>query len=247
MANLGITASRFNRSADGISTIGWKGAASSVEYFAALALSTELDVTTQIFPRKDDETPGCLFNPLPEDGPALVRRTPNSSSLTADYASLQVLDAAAVRYLAPPTPVTSYTSSVVGNVSSASIANGQAKFIAAGCDACHVQIQTTGSSSMTGQSNLQYFPWSDYALHNMGTGLADGLSQGAAGPQDFRTSALWGIGQRLFLLHDGRATDLNDAIQAHKSAGSEGNTTVDNFNNLSTVDQQSVLNFLRSL
>ena len=63
----------------------------------------------------------------------------------------------------------------------------------------------------------------------------------------FRTSALWGIGQRLFLLHDGRATDLNDAIQAHKSADSEGNTTVDNFNNLSTADQQSVLNFLRSL
>jgi CxxC motif-containing protein (DUF1111 family) len=247
MTSLGITSGRFNHSADGIATIGWKGAASSVEFFAALALADELDVTTQIFPRKSDEVSGCLFNPLPDDGPQLARRTPNSSSVSADYASSQVLDAAFARYLAPPTPVTSYTSSVVGSVTSTNITNGRAQFINAGCHACHVEHQTTGSSvAMTGQSNLQYTPWSDYALHNMGTGLRDGLSAGQAGPQDFRTPGLWGIGQRNFLLHDGRTTDLNVVIQAHSSTGSEANQTVTNFNNLSTANQQDVLNFLRA-
>ena len=107
---------------------------------------------------------------------------------------------------------------------------------------------------MTGQSNKTYNSWSDYALHDMGVTLRDGLTQGSAGPQDYKTTALWGLGQRLFLLHDGRTTDLNQSIQQHYSAptsgisgGSEANQTVLNFNALSTLDQQDILNFLRSL
>jgi CxxC motif-containing protein (DUF1111 family) len=247
MTSLGITSGRFNRSADGISTVGWKGSVSSVEAFTALAFSLDLSVTTEIFPRKPDEVASSIFNGLPDDRPQLVRLAPNTSSVSADYASQQVLDSSFARYLAPPTALTSYTSTVVGNITSASIANGQAKFVQAGCVACHLQNQTTGNSSITGQSNVQYTPWSDYALHNMGTGLRDGLTQGAAGPEDFKTSALWGISQRIFFLHDGRATDLNMAIQGHSSTGSEANQTVINFNGLSTSDQQDVLNFLRSL
>jgi CxxC motif-containing protein (DUF1111 family) len=247
-AGLGITTGRFNQSADGIATIGWKGAASSVEYFAALALAVELDVTTQIFPRKGDEVSACIFNNLPEDGPQLVRRSPNTSSVSADYASSQMLDAQFARYLAPPTPASSgYTSSVVGTVTSGSIANGQQQFINVGCVACHTQTQTTGAHvAITGQSSQPYTPWSDYALHDMGTGLRDGITQGAAGPQDFRTAALWGAGQRHFFMHDGRETDLNAAIQDHSSTGSEANQTVINFNALSTANQQDVLNFLRA-
>jgi len=49
----------------------------------------------------------------------------------------------------------------------------------------------------------------------MGSNLADGILQGAAGPDEFRTAPLWGIGQRLFFLHDGRTSDLLQAIQAH--------------------------------
>ena len=81
----------------------------------------------------------------------------------------------------------------------------------------------------------------------MGAGLADNVSQGIAGGDQFRTAPLWGLGQRIFLLHDGRATDLNDAIQAHQSSGSEANTVVNNFNDLATSQQQDLLNFLRSL
>jgi CxxC motif-containing protein (DUF1111 family) len=64
---------------------------------------------------------------------------------------------------------------------------------------------------------------------------------------EFRTAPLWGVGQRLFFLHDGRTADLLDAINQHASEGSEANQVVRGFRNLSTTEQQSILNFLRSL
>ena len=81
----------------------------------------------------------------------------------------------------------------------------------------------------------------------MGTGLADNVEQGSAGGDQSRTAPLWGLGQRIFLLHDGRTTDLMQAIQAHASQGSEANQVIQNFNNLSSQQQQDLLNFLRSL
>ena len=81
----------------------------------------------------------------------------------------------------------------------------------------------------------------------MGTGLADGVSQGAANGREFRSAPLWGVGQRIFFLHDGRTTDLMKAIEAHASRGSEANGVINNFNNLSDRDQQAILVFLRSL
>jgi CxxC motif-containing protein (DUF1111 family) len=77
--------------------------------------------------------------------------------------------------------------------------------------------------------------------------------QGQAGPDEFRPAPLWGLGQRIFLLHDGRTTDLIEAIQAHKSGpsarfhASEANAVVANFNALSEQRKQDLLNFLRSL
>jgi CxxC motif-containing protein (DUF1111 family) len=87
----------------------------------------------------------------------------------------------------------------------------------------------------------------------MGPGLADDVSQGAAAGDEFRTAPLWGVGQRIFLLHDGRTTDLMAAIRAHRSAGStqyrgsEANAVVDRFNALPEPAKQDLLNFLRSL
>ena len=77
--------------------------------------------------------------------------------------------------------------------------------------------------------------------------VADNVSQGTAGGDQFRTAPLWGLGERIFFLHDGRTQDLMVAIAAHSSSGSEANTTVANFNALSTSAQQDILNFLRSL
>ena len=81
----------------------------------------------------------------------------------------------------------------------------------------------------------------------MGAGLADGVSQGEAGPREFRSAPLWGLGQRLFFLHDGRTNDLVVAIRAHASNGSEANTVISNFASLSESEKQQLLNFLRSL
>jgi CxxC motif-containing protein (DUF1111 family) len=81
----------------------------------------------------------------------------------------------------------------------------------------------------------------------MGRGLADGVSQGNAGPDEFRTAPLWGLGQRLFFLHDGRTSDLLRAIEMHQSQGSEANTVIRIFNGLSENQKQDLLNFLRSL
>ena len=72
-------------------------------------------------------------------------------------------------------------------------------------------------------------------------------AQGGAGGDQFRTAPLWGLGQRIFLLHDGRTTNLLTAIADHSSHGSEANTVIENFDDLSTTQQQEILDFLRSL
>jgi CxxC motif-containing protein (DUF1111 family) len=96
-------------------------------------------------------------------------------------------------------------------------------------------------------SQVSYNPHSDFALHHMGTGLSDGIRQGAAGPDQFRTAPLWGLGQRLFFLHDGRTADLIQAIHAHNSSGSEANAVIHHFTALKASQVQDLLNFLRSL
>jgi CxxC motif-containing protein (DUF1111 family) len=133
------------------------------------------------------------------------------------------------------------------STSGASVTRGSQVFTNIGCQACHTQTFTTAKSQMTGQSNVTIQPFSDFAVHDMGSGLADGVTQGTANGNEFRTAPLWGVGQRIFFLHDGRTKDLTVAIQQHASRGSEANTVINNFNMLSQTDQQSLVNFLRSL
>jgi CxxC motif-containing protein (DUF1111 family) len=152
-----------------------------------------------------------------------------------------------MRMLAPPIPASAATASLAAEGSSASIASGQQVFANIGCQGCHVQSLTTGKSVISGQSNVTLQPLSDFALHSMGNGLADGVSQGNASGTEFRTAPLWGVGQRLFFLHDGRTNDLNAAIEQHASNGSEANAVIRNYNMLRPADQQALLNYLRSL
>jgi CxxC motif-containing protein (DUF1111 family) len=81
----------------------------------------------------------------------------------------------------------------------------------------------------------------------MGRGLADGIQQGQAGAREWRSAPLWGLGQRLFFLHDGRTSDLRQAIAEHSSDGSEANAVTRRFFGLPDAQQQDLLNFLRSL
>ncbi len=95
--------------------------------------------------------------------------------------------------------------------------------------------------------NVKTFLFSDLALHHMGSGLADGITQGNAGPDQFRTSPLWGVGQRVFFLHDGRTANLVEVILDHESPASEANRVVETFEGLSMTYKQNLILFLRSL
>jgi CxxC motif-containing protein (DUF1111 family) len=96
-------------------------------------------------------------------------------------------------------------------------------------------------------SNQTVNLFSDLLVHHMGTNLADGITQGGAGPDEFRTAPLWGIGQRVFFLHGGRTKSLVEAIRAHRSPGSEANLVIERFNRLREQEQKDLINFLRSL
>ncbi|HEV2991337.1 MAG TPA: di-heme oxidoredictase family protein [Candidatus Angelobacter sp.] len=147
-----------------------------------------------------------------------------------------------MRLLAPP------KASTTAPGGSTSIANGRALFSSIGCAICHTPSMKTSKSSFTDDlSEKTANLFSDVQLHHMGVGLADNVAQGGAGGDQFRSAPLWGLGQRIFLLHDGRTTNLLAAIEAHASNGSEANTVEANFDNLTTAQKQDVLNFLRSL
>ena len=115
------------------------------------------------------------------------------------------------------------------------------------CAFCHTPTLKTGSAQMAALAYQDVNLFSDLLLHDMGVGLSDGVSQGEAGPREFRTAPLWGLGQRIFFLHDGRTSDLITTIRAHQSNGSEASTVVGRFNKLTETQKQQLLNFLRSL
>jgi len=106
---------------------------------------------------------------------------------------------------------------------------------------------TTGNAAVAALRNQPFNLFSDLLVHDMGVGLTDGVSQGEAGPREFRSAPLWGLGKRVYFLHDGRTSDLISAILAHASAGSEANGVVANYMQLPEPQKQNLLNFLRSL
>jgi CxxC motif-containing protein (DUF1111 family) len=230
-----------NRSAnDGtITRFGWKAQNKSLLMFAAEAYNVEMGVTNQMFPQERDETPGCLFNATPEDTLNFAA-TPNTAVLSDIEAFADFM-----RMLAPPTPAPTMESS----------ANGRAAFVRIGCDLCHTPSFTTGKMIASGSptvpsaalSNQTVNLFSDLIVHHMGRNLADGITQGGAGPDEFRTAPLWGVGKRVFFLHDGRTRNLVEAIRAHRSPGSEANLVIERFNRLKAREQQDIINFLRSL
>jgi CxxC motif-containing protein (DUF1111 family) len=227
---------RPNRSGnDGtITRFGWKAQNKSLLMFAGEAYNVEQGVTNELFPDERDETPGCRLNHLPEDGTNL---TTNATYLPSGYSSDLVNFAMFGRLSAPPTPAPATQTT----------ATGAALFNQVGCNLCHTPQLKTGKFGPTGQSNIPVKAFSDFLLHNMGTNLADNVSQGLATGNEFRTAPLWGLGQRIFFLHDGRTRDLLDAIEEHKSSGSEANQVINNFNLLSQTQAQAILDFLRSL
>ena len=265
---LGITGHANRSGNDGtITRFGWKAQNKSLLIFSGEAYNVEIGVTNEAFPDERGGAPAsCLFNPTPEDqtnfisNTAIAATTSSSEQVNSDITAFSIF----MRFLDQPTP------SCIGSACSASIQNGNAQFQAVGCALCHTASMTTASSALTpALSNVQANLFSDLLVHDMGSILADGISQGNATGSQFRTAPLWGLGQRLYFLHDGRTSDLMQAIQAHSdcsssgrggrgsfgggsggaggSCTSEANGVINNFNALTASQQQDILNFLRSL
>jgi CxxC motif-containing protein (DUF1111 family) len=226
-----------------ITRFGWKAQNKSLEMFAGEAYNVEMGVTNELFPNERGDPPAsCLMNPTPED-------STNFSQSAAQIPSDIVSFSAFMRFLAPPAPS---ASGIPGNPSATSIQNGRAVFSQIHCDTCHAPSLPTSPSSLTPSLSKQTAAlFSDLLVHHMGSGLADNVAQGSAGPDEFRTAPLWGLGQRIFFLHDGRSGPANgglvNAIQQHAGNGSEANNVISLFNHLSPQEQQNLLNFLRSL
>ena len=237
-AGLGIGGS-FNTSAnDGsITRFGWKAQNKSLLIFSGEAYNVEMGVSNELFPNERSAVPGCIFNNSLEDLTHAVNEGGSNTGTASEMSSDANNFALFARMSAPPTPVASTSSTL----------NGAALFSSIGCSLCHTPTLTTGQSPYTGMSNVTYNPYSDFALHKMGIDLQDGIAQGAAKGNQFRTAPLWGLGQRLFFLHDGRTTSLIQAIQAHSSSGSEAIKVINNYNKLKALQKQDLLNFLRSL
>jgi CxxC motif-containing protein (DUF1111 family) len=221
-----------------ITRFGWKAQNVSLLLFSGEAYNVEMGITSELFQNEREQDPACQFATVPNDTQDFANADPvkltSSPIAIQNFANFQ-------RFLAPPTP----SSDTPGGATS--IARGKSQFVSVGCALCHTPTLKTGNSTVAALRNKDVNLFSDLLVHDMGVGLADGVSQGQAGPREFRTSPLWGLGKRIFFLHDGRTSDLEVAIQAHRSDGSEANAVVRNFNNLRESQKQDLLNFLRSL
>jgi CxxC motif-containing protein (DUF1111 family) len=255
---LGISGSFNHNGNDGtISRFGWKAQNKSLHIFAGEAYNVEMGISNLLFPQ-DRPLPG-------EDGAGGTGQTglvssclnlggsgyPEDASNPGSSGAAILDDVSAfanfMRLLAPPP-----TGGVVLNgssVSSSSISTGSSLFVSTGCSTCHNPSPgSTQTSNITSSlSKVAVNAYSDIEIHHMGSGLADNVSQGGAGGDQFRTAPLWGLGQRIFLLHDGRTSNLITAIQDHASHGSEATTVEEQFFELNTTQQQEILDFLRSL
>ena len=137
------------------------------------------------------------------------------------------------------------------NQNDADVMAGKQLFVNISCGKCHTPQLQTGYSSIAALSNKIIFPYTDLLLHDMGPDLNDGYTEGTALPAEWRTPPLWGLGLsknsqggQVFLMHDGRAKSIEEAILLH---GGEASQSKINFQELSSADKVRIIRFLESL
>ncbi len=131
------------------------------------------------------------------------------------------------------------------------VQQGKALFSQIQCAACHKPQLQTGYSPVQALSYKTFSPYTDLLLHDMGPGLDDGYTEGSAKTYEWRTPPLWGLGLspnsqggNFFLMHDGRARSIEQAIQMH---GGEAASSRSQYDQLTEDEKQAVLKFLNSL
>lgn len=195
---------------------GWKANQPSLRQQIASALLNDLGVTSDLFP--EENCPPVQ---------SACRAFPRSGAPEAKPGQLDAIESF-LRWLPPPPR---------RDVEDRQVRAGERLFDAAGCAGCHVPDMPGADPGAR--------PYTDLLLHDMGEGLADGRPDFAAGPRDWRTPPLWGIGRDEGpFLHDGRARSLAEAILWH---GGEAHPARERFRTMAADDRAALLAFLRSL
>ncbi len=221
----------------GKKTIGkfsWKANAPSLEQQIAGALSGDMGMTNPLFPKQNCPS-------LQQDCNDYIEE--NNQVDKIDFSEEQLEQ------------ITSYQATLAvpvrRNVKNKDVLQGKGLFHDMKCAKCHVTGFVAGKSDIVPQIEGTVFnPYSDFLLHDMGDGLADNRPDNLATGKEWRTQPLWGIGmihvvnKHTFLLHDGRARNIEEAILWH---GGEAENSKKQFMNLSKKQREQVLKFINSL
>ncbi len=128
---------------------------------------------------------------------------------------------------------------------------GESIFKNIGCEGCHRETLKTGTSLITALNKVEFHPYTDLLVHDMGSELDDKYTEGTAKTSEWRTAPLWGLGLaknsqggRYFLMHDGRAKSIEEAILLH---GGEAKVSRDRYKELPNEDKSQLITFLESL
>jgi CxxC motif-containing protein (DUF1111 family) len=204
-----------------VGKFGWKAQVPTLTQFAADALLNEIGITNPLF--RDETCPqgDCVelgFNPTP--------------AMNDDGRDVEAI-ANFMTMLAPPTR---------GQITD-SVAAGEQVFLQIGCGSCHRPTLRTGPSPVSALNRVDFHPYSDFLLHDMGS-LGDRIVQGQASGQEMRTQPLWGLRNTNRFMHDAATNNLEDAIRRHDG---QGRPARDQFVDLDADRVAELLAFLRSL
>ncbi len=214
---------------------GWKAQAADIRMQSAHAFANDMGISTSLFPKAGGDCTAlqkdCLA--LPDGANA---EGPEADDIVLDLVSFYV------RTLAVPARRKS---------ASAPVLEGKRLFHQSGCASCHVpQFVTSADAEPKYLASQSIWPYSDFLLHDMGDGLADGQQVGEASGREWRTPPLWGLGLtatvsgKAFYLHDGRAKTLEEAILWHNG---EARAASEQFKTMSRSDREKLAAFLESL
>lgn len=205
-----------------VGTFGWKAQVPTLMQFAGDALLNEIGITNPLF--RDEACPqgDCWaaldFNP--------------AAAMNDDGRDLEALT----------TFMTMLASPARGPITDAVIA-GEQVFMQIGCGICHRPTLRTGPSQVGALNRVDFHPYSDFLLHDMGS-LGDGIAQGQATGLEMRTQPLWGLRNTNRFMHDAATNNLEEAIRRHDGQGAAAR---DRFVELAADPLAQLLAFLRSL
>ncbi|MFT3678874.1 MAG: di-heme oxidoredictase family protein [Ferruginibacter sp.] len=209
---------------------GWKANQPTILQQTASALSGDIGITTTLFPNENlSPVQHTMYGSLPNGGSPEI----DDEGLGTIISYMQTLAVPGRR-----------------NVSDATVLKGKQLFVQASCANCHKPVMQTGSNSLPQLDKQTIRPYTDLLLHDMGDELSDGRPDYLATGNEWRTPPLWGIGliptvnDHTFLLHDGRARNIEEAILWH---GGEAAAAKEAFKKLKADERAAVIKFLESL